>query len=62
MPFNLASKSVFVTRLVTLGILFSTEVNAKLVTKPVILGILSSISIILASKSVFFTRLLTSGI
>ena len=53
MPFNLASKSVFVTRLVTSGILFSTVVNAELAARPVILGILPSISITLASKSVF---------
>ena len=54
MSFNLASKSVFVTKLVTSGILFSTVVNAKLVARPLILGILPSISVILESKSVFF--------
>ena len=53
MAFNLASKSVFVTRLVILGILFSIAVNAELVARPVILAILPSISITLASKSVF---------
>ena len=48
MSFNLASKSVFVTKLLTLGILFS---NAELVARPVILGILSSTSVILESFS-----------
>ena len=43
--FNLVSKSVFFTRLLTSGILFSTAINAELVAKPVILGILSSISV-----------------
>ena len=54
MSFNLASKSVFVTKLVTSGILFSTVVNAKVVAKPLILGILHSTSVILESKPVFF--------
>ena len=57
MAFNLASKSVLVTRLVTLGILFSTAVNTELVARPVILGMLPSISITLASKSTFLTKL-----
>ena len=38
----------------TLGILFSTAVNAELVARPVILGILPSISVILAFKSASF--------
>ena len=38
-----ASKSVFLTKLLTPGILFSTAVNPGLVTKPVLLGILPSI-------------------
>ena len=42
MLFNLASKSVFVTKLVTSGILFSTVVNAELVARPLTLGILPS--------------------
>ena len=50
---NLASKSVFVTKLLTSGILFSTAVNAELVPRPAILGIFLSISVILAFKSVF---------
>ena len=50
------------TKLLILGILFSTRVNASLVAKPLILGILLSISVILALKSAFLTKLLTSGI
>ena len=42
------SQSVFLTRLLTLGILFSTVVNVALVAKLVILGILPSTSTILA--------------
>ena len=62
MVFNLASKSVIAARLVTLGISFSTVVNAELVARPLILGILPSTSVILELKSVFLTKLLTSGI
>ena len=51
---NLASKSVFFAKLLTSGILFSTAVNAESVARPVILGILPSISVVLAFKSVFF--------
>ena len=36
------------TKLLTLAILFSTAVSAEFVTKPVILGILLSISVVLA--------------
>ena len=54
MAFNLASRSVFVIRLVTSGILFPTAVNAELVARPLILGILPSTSVILELKSVFF--------
>ena len=61
MFFNLASKSVFVIKLVISGILFSTAVNDKLVAKPLILGILPSTSVILESKSVL-TKLVTLGI
>ena len=50
--FNLASKSVFVIKLIS-GILFSTAVNDELVVRPLILGILPSTSLILESKSVF---------
>ena len=54
MAFNLASKSVFVTRLVISSILLSTAVNAELVARLLILDILSSISVILELKSAFF--------
>ena len=50
------------TKLLTSGILFSTAVNAELVPKPVILGILPSVSVILTLKSVFLARLLASRI
>ena len=43
----------FLTKPLASGILFSTAVNAELVAKPVILGILFSSSRILAFKSVF---------
>ena len=39
MAFNLASKSVFVTRLETSGILFPTAANAELVAKTLTSGI-----------------------
>ena len=45
----------FCTKLLTSGILFSTAVDAELVAKPLILGILLSISIILAFYSTFLT-------
>ena len=38
----------FLTNLLTVGILFSTVVNAAVVAKPVILGIMRHISVILA--------------
>ena len=38
--------SVFVTKLLTFGILFSTAVNAELVANPVILDIVFCISVI----------------
>ena len=50
------------TKLLTLGILFSAAVNAEVVTKPLILGILPSISLTLVLKSDFSTRLLVSRI
>ena len=43
-----AFQSSFLTWLITLGILFSTAVNAAVVAEPEILGILLSISVILA--------------
>ena len=42
------SWSVFLTKLLTSGILFSLAINAEVVAKAVILGILFSISVILA--------------
>ena len=54
--------SFFLTKLPTSGILFSTEVNAEDVPKPLILAILLSISLILALQSVFLTSSLVSGI
>ena len=45
----LVLESVFLTRLLTLGILFSTVVNVVFVAKLLTWGILSSISRILAS-------------
>ena len=48
---------IMITKLLTLGILLSTAVNAELVAKPVILGILLSISVILAFKSAFLATI-----
>ena len=45
MSFNLASKSVFVTKLITSGILFSTAVNAEAVAKLLTSGILFSTAV-----------------
>ena len=50
------------TKLLTLGILFSTAVNAVFVAKLLISGILPSISVILVLQSVFLTRPLVPGI
>ena len=50
------------TKLLTLRILFTTAVNAELVTKPLILGMLPSISLTLVLWSDFLTRLQVSGI
>ena len=53
----------FLTKLLILGILFSTAVNAALfVAKPLILGIVLSISVMSALSYVFLTSLLVSGI
>ena len=51
----------FLTKLLT-GILFSTAVNKAFVAKPLILGILPSISVILALQSNLLTSPLVSGI
>ena len=53
---------IFLTKLLTFAVLFSTAVNAEVVAKPLILGVLPSISVILALKSVFLMRPLVSGI
>ena len=61
--FNFSNFCVIICyKLIILGILFSTTVNAVFVAKPVILGILPSISVILTLWSVFLTRPLVSGI
>ena len=63
--FNIINLCIIIclfTKLLTLGILFSTAVNSELVARTVILGNLPSISITLVLKSVFLTKLLTSGI
>ena len=52
----------FFTKLLILGILFSTAVNVAFVVKPLILGILPSISVILALQSNLLTSPLVSGI
>ena len=50
------------TKLLILGILFSTAVKAAFVAKPPILGILPYISVILVLQSVCLRRLLVLGI
>ena len=64
--FNFCNFSViicfFLTKLLTLGNLFSTLVNAVSVAKLLISGILPSISVILVLQSVFLTRSLVSRI
>ena len=57
-----ASKSDFLTKLLTSGILFSTSVNDELVAKALTLGILPFISVILALQSVFLKSPLVSEI
>ena len=52
----------FLTKLVTLGILFSTAVRALVVAKLVIFGIPSLTSFILALREVFVAKLVMSGI
>ena len=48
------------SKLLILGILFSTEVNAVFVAKPLIPGISPSISVILVLESVFLIKSLVS--
>ena len=59
---NFGIKICFLTKLLTLGILFSTAVKSEVVAKPLILDILPSTSLILTLKSVSLTKLLTPGI
>ena len=55
------SESVFFTKILASGILFPTAVNAELVAKPVMLGIIFSMSVIVGFKSVFLARTFVSG-
>ena len=59
---NLCVIVCFLTKLLTSGILFSTAVNAELITIPITLGLFPSISVILAFKSFFLAISLVSGI
>ena len=52
----------FLTKLITLGILFSTAVRALVVAKLVILGISPLTSFILALRVVLVAKLVISGI
>ena len=58
----IVSQSVFSTKLLTLGILFSTAVRAVVVDKLIILGILLLTSFILALRAVVVAKLVISGI
>ena len=58
MFFNLASKFLFVIKLVISDILFSTAVNAEVVAKPLISGMLFSTSV----NSVLLAKPIISGI
>ena len=55
------SQSVFLTRLLTLGNLFSTAVNAEVVAKPVMLGISVLNSLIFVLRIVLVAKLVISG-
>ena len=54
-------QSVFLTKLLTLGILFSTAVRAVVVAKLVILGISLLNSFILALKEALIAKLIISA-
>ena len=56
------SQSVFLTRLLTLGILFSTAVNAEVGVKPLILRISALTSFILVLRRVLVAKLVISDI
>ena len=49
------------TRLLTLGILFSTVVNAKVVAKPLVLGISALISYFLVLRAFLVAKLVIPG-
>ena len=53
---------IYLTKLLTSSILFSTAVNAEVVAKPIIIGVLFFISVILTLQSNFLTIPLVSGI
>ena len=57
-----AMVSFFLTKLLTLGIFSLTALNAEVLAKPLILGILFSILLILELKSVYLTISLVSGV
>ena len=59
---NFCAIICFLTKLLTLSISSSAAVNAEFVAKPVILGILFSISVILALQSNFLTSRATTSI
>ena len=59
---SFVSQSVFLTKLLVLGILFSTAVNSEVVAKPVILGILFLTSFMFVLRLILVTKLLISGI
>ena len=52
----------FLTGFLAIGILFSTEVNEEVVTKPLILGNSDLISFIFVLRKVLVAKLLISGI
>ena len=59
---NFCVTVTFLTKLLTLGILFSTAAKAVLVTQLVILSILFLISFILASRALVAAKLVILGI
>ena len=55
---NVCIMVCFLNKVMALGILLSTPINAELVAKPLILGIILSISVMLELEPVFLTKLL----
>ena len=53
---------VFLTKLLTLRILFSTAINAEVVTKPIILGTSFLTSFIFVIRIILVAKLVISGI